>query len=137
MYEDEELELEEEEEEAIFQSWDLTEEDLKFRDELALYHPKIALVNPVKMAALLEGDRALRQAFQQRKDVTISCKTKVFDGTVGVLRVVGPRFVLLDPKRALRAVSKADMVEFYPRRENGMAMVATYKYLSCPLSWEH
>lgn len=89
------------------------------------------------MAALLEGDRALRQAFQRRKDVMISCKTKVFDGTVGVLRVVGPRFVLLDPKRVLRAVSKADMVEFYPRRENSMAMVATYKYLSRPISWEH
>ena len=36
MYEDEELELEQEDEAAIFQSWDLTEEDLKFRDELAL-----------------------------------------------------------------------------------------------------
>lgn len=136
MHEDEELELEQEEE-AIFQSWDLTEEDLKLRDELARYHPKIALVNPVKMAVLLEGDRVLRQAFQQRKDVTISCKTKVFDSTVGILRLVGPRFVFLDPKRILRAVSKADMVEFYPRQGNSMAMVATYKYLSRPLSWEH
>ena len=88
------------------------------------------------MAALLEEDRALRQAFQQRKDVTISCKTKVFDGTVGILRLVGPRFVFLDPERILGAVSKADMVEFYPRQGNSMAMVATYDHLSCPLSWK-
>lgn len=137
MYEDEESQLAFEDEEGIFENWDLTEEDLKFREELTLDHPKITLVDPIKMAALLEGDRVLRRAFRQRKDVTVCCKFKVFESTRGILRLVGPRFVFLDPKRILRAVSKADMVEFYPRKGNGMAMVATYNCLSYPLNWNH